>query len=81
MVKLSEIKYVRPNKDEVLTKLADFKRRFEAAESIEQFYTVHDEYKAYDEALSTNIRIAFIRFTQDTRNEFYAAEDFCERER
>lgn len=74
MVKISEIKYVRPDKDEVLAKLADFKRRFESAQTIDEFYAVHDEYKQYDEQMGTNIRIAFIRFTQDTRNEFYAAE-------
>ena len=74
MVKISQIQYVRPNKEEILAKLADFKRRFEGAKSIEEFYAVHDEYKAYDEALGTNIRIAFIRFTQDTRNEYYAGE-------
>ena len=74
MVKISEIKYTRPNKDEVLGKLADFKRRFENAKTVEEFYAIHDEYKAYDEQMGTNIRIAFIRFTQDTRDEFYAAE-------
>lgn len=74
MVKISQIKYVRPNKDEVLGKLADFKNRFDNAKSIEEFYAVHDEYKSYDETLGTNVRIAFIRFTQDTRDEFYAAE-------
>ena len=74
MVKISQIKYVRPNKDEVLSKLADFKNRFDNAKSIEEFYAVHDEYKSYDETLGTNVRIAFIRFTQDTRDEFYAAE-------
>lgn len=31
MVKISQIKYVRPNKDEVLAKLADFKKRFMSA--------------------------------------------------
>ncbi|MCM1194839.1 MAG: M3 family oligoendopeptidase [Corallococcus sp.] len=74
MVKISQIEYVRPNKDEVLAKLADFKKRFNEAKTVEEFYSVHDEYKAYDEQLGTNIRIAFIRFTQDTRNEFYAEE-------
>ncbi|MDE7454259.1 MAG: M3 family oligoendopeptidase [Clostridia bacterium] len=74
MVKISQIKYVRPNKDEVLAKLADFKNRFMVAKSVEEFYAIHDDYKAYDEQMGTNIRIAFIRFTQDTRNEFYAEE-------
>lgn len=74
MVKISEIKYVRPNKDEVLAKLSNFKNRFDNAQTVEEFYLVHDEYKDYSEKLGTNIRIAFIRFTQDTRNEFYAEE-------
>ena len=74
MVKISQIKYVRPDKDEVLARLADFKARFTSAKNIDEFYAVHDEYKAYDEQLGTNVRIAFIRFTQDTRDEFYTAE-------
>ncbi|MCM1289165.1 MAG: M3 family oligoendopeptidase [Corallococcus sp.] len=74
MVKISEIKYVRPDKDEVLAKFADFKSRFCKAGTVEEFYAVHDEYKEFNETLGTNIRIAFIRFTQDTRDEFYAAE-------
>ena len=79
MVKISQIEYQRPNKDEVLSTLKSFKQRFENAETVEEFYQVHEEYKAYDEKLGTNIRIAFIRFTQDTRNEFYAAEqDFLD---
>ena len=74
MTKISEIKYVRPNLDEMLTKLQNFKTRFENAKSVEEFYAVHEEYKQFDEEAGTNIRIAFIRFTQDTRNEFYAQE-------
>ena len=62
MVKISQIKYVRPNKDEVLAKLADFKKRFMSAETVDEFYAVHDEYKDYDEKLGTNVRIAFIRY-------------------
>lgn len=74
MVKISQIKYVRPNKDEVLAKLHEFKQRFDNAATVEEFYKVHDEYKDYNEKVSTNMRIAFIRFTQDTRDEFYTAE-------
>lgn len=73
-MKISEIKYVRPDKEQVLAHLADIRKRMENAQTIEDFYSVHDEYKAYSEDLGTNMRIAFIRFTQDTRNEFYAAE-------
>ena len=72
-MKISEIKYVRPDKEQVLAHLADIRQRMENAQTLEDFYAVHDEYKAYSEDLGTNMRIAFIRFTQDTRNEFYAA--------
>ncbi len=73
-MKISEIKYVRPDKEQVLAHLADIWQRMENAQTLEDFYAVHDEYKAYSEDLGTNMRIAFIRFTQDTRDEFYAAE-------
>lgn len=73
-MKISEIKYVRPDKEQVLAHLADIRQRMENAQTLEDFYAVHDEYKAYSEDLGTNMRIAFIRFTQDTRNEFYATE-------
>ncbi len=73
-MKISEIKYVRPDKEQVLAHLADIRQRMENAQTLEDFYAVHDEYKAYSEDLGTNMRIAFIRFTQDTRDEFYAAE-------
>lgn len=73
-MKISEIKYVRPDKEQVLAHLADIRQRMENAQTLEDFYAVHDEYKGYSEDLGTNMRIAFIRFTQDTRDEFYAAE-------
>lgn len=73
-MKISEIKYVRPDKEQVLAHLADIRQRMENAQTLEDFYAVHDEYKTYSEDLGTNMRIAFIRFTQDTRDEFYAAE-------
>ncbi len=74
MIKISQIEYARPNKDEVLAKLQEFKQRFENANSAEEFFAIHEEYKQYSECLGTNMRIAFIRFSQDTRNEFYATE-------
>lgn len=73
-MKISQIQYVRPNKQEVLATLENFKTRFNNAQTLEEFYQIHEEYKAYSEDLSTNIRIAFIRFTQDTRDEFYSQE-------
>lgn len=74
MVKISQIKYTRPDKQQLLDKAKEFKQRLDNAQSVEEFMQVHQEYKDYFEKIGTNIRIAFIRFTQDTTNEFYAAE-------
>ena len=73
-MKVSQIVYTRPDKQAVLDKLNELRQRFDNAKSVEEFLTIHEEYKAYSIALDTNMRIAFIRFTQDTRDEFYAAE-------
>lgn len=73
-MKLSQIVYVRPDKQQVLADLAEFKSRFESAQSADEFFAVHEQYKQYSIDLDTNMRIAFIRFTQDTRDEFYSAE-------
>ena len=43
MVKLSQIQYVRPQKEQVLQQLANFKTRFENAQSAEEFLQINDE--------------------------------------
>lgn len=73
-MKVSQIVYTRPDKQAVLDKLNELRQLFDNAKSVEEFLAIHEEYKAYSIALDTNMRIAFIRFTQDTRDEFYAAE-------
>lgn len=73
-MKVSQIVYTRPDKQAVLDKLNELRQRFDNAKSVEEFLAIHEEYKAYSIALDTKMRIAFIRFTQDTRDEFYAAE-------
>ena len=74
MVKVSQIKYVRPQKEQVLQDLQAFKARFEGAASVEEFLQVHQDYKVFSHDLTTNMQIAFIRFTLDTRDKFYSDE-------
>lgn len=74
MVKISEIVYTRPNKNFILGEFARFKNRFESAHDAQEFYTIHEQFRDFFEKINSNIQLAFIRFTQDTRNEFYAAE-------
>jgi M3 family oligoendopeptidase len=73
-MKVSQIPYTRPNKEEVLAALDAFKARFDGAANVSEFLAVHADYKAYSAELSTTIQMAFIRFSQDTRNESYVAE-------
>ncbi len=74
MVKISEIAYTRPDKDQIISKLDSFRQRFDNAKNVEEFYSVHEEFKEFFQQTNSNIELAFIRFTQDTRDEFYAAE-------
>ncbi len=74
MVKISEIVYTRPDKNFILGEFARFKNRFESAHDAQEFYTIHEQFRDFFEKINSNIQLAFIRFTQDTRNEFYAAE-------
>jgi len=75
MTKFSQIKYVRPQKEDVLKSLDEFKARFDAAQTLDEFLQVHADYKVFSEHISTAMQVAFIRFTLDTRDEFYAAEN------
>lgn len=74
MVKVSQLKYERPDKEEVIKSLKKFKHDFDSASSVEEFLKVHQRYKQFCLDLYTNISLAEIRFTQDTRDEFFAKE-------
>ncbi|MCM1043540.1 MAG: M3 family oligoendopeptidase [Corallococcus sp.] len=74
MVKVSQIEYKRIAKEEILAKLDEFGKRFDSAKSCDEFLKVHADYKEYSEHISTVMQVAFIRFTLDTRDEFYANE-------
>ncbi len=79
MVKVSQIEYKRPDVDKLLSTLKDIKNRMQNAQSVEEFYSAHDDFRAYSEQTGTMFSLASIRFTQDTRDEFYSAEqDFLD---
>jgi len=73
-MKFSEMPYVRPDKDEILRKLAALTEQLRAADSFEaaeQVYLASDAYSGTIETLST---LAAIRHSIDTRDEFYSGE-------
>lgn len=74
MVKVSELVYKRPQKDEVIASFKKFKHDLDSASTLEEFMSVHEQYKEFAIDLFTNLSLAEIRFTQDTRDEFYTEE-------
>ncbi|MEG1706985.1 MAG: M3 family oligoendopeptidase, partial [Clostridia bacterium] len=74
MIKVSEIKYTRPNKDELLASIEQYKERLINANSAKEFSAIFDQFNEEMEDINTNMEIANIRFTQDTRDEFYQNE-------
>lgn len=74
MVKVSQLVYTRPQKEEVISSLKKFKHDLDSASTLEEFMSVHEQYKEFAIDLFTNISLAEIRYTQDTRNEFYTEE-------
>ena len=73
-MKFSEMHYVRPDKDEILQKLASFTERLSAAQDAAAAEIVYLEADAYSGEIMTLATLAEIRHSIDTRDEFYEAE-------
>ena len=73
-MKFSEIPYARPDKDEILKKIADLTARLKAADSVETADAVFLEADEYNGDVSTQGSLAYIRHSIDTRDSFYADE-------
>jgi len=72
--KISEMPYVRPNKDEIISKLNEFTKRLNEAKSAKETLEVLKEYSDFSAVLTTTATISNIRFTQNTKDEFYEKE-------
>lgn len=70
-----EFKYERPNLEELTGKVEDLLHRFEAAKSLEEAEGCLREYNDLSGHLSTQLELASIRFSIDTRDEFYKKEN------
>ena len=74
-MKLSEIEYKRPDKDEVIKELISITEKFAAAPNAEEQLELYNRYTSVQENLGTMASLAYIRFTLDTEDEFYVAEN------
>lgn len=73
-MKVSQMPYKRVDKAEVLAKFADLTQRFENAKTLKEAMKVIQEHDELKIDVSTQLALSYIRFTQDTRDKFYAAE-------
>ena len=73
-MKFSEMPYTRPDKDEVLSKVADATACLAAAQSFEEAEAVYLEADKYSGELMTQATLASIRHSIDTRDKFYSDE-------
>lgn len=66
--------YTRPDKDKIVARIDDFIRRFNNAGSVEEQFAIDREISETVSEFNTNFSLANIRFTQNTKDEFYAKE-------
>jgi len=73
-MKFTEMPYSRPDKDEVLKKVADATKALREADSFEAAEAVYLEGDRYSGEIMTLATLVEIRHSIDTRDEFYEAE-------
>lgn len=69
-----EFKYQRPDKDEVLTRLQELLHQFEQAEDYAAFFNTFQQFIELEKHFQTQMQLANIRHSIDTRDEFYTQE-------
>jgi len=73
-MKISEIKYERPDIDKIKSELKVLFDKFDNAESVEEQLDVYDKFIAISETIHTQESLCYVRFTCDTRDDFYSKE-------
>ncbi len=74
-MKFSELPYIRPDLDQLRAQCDALCARFENAASAEEQIAAYQDFEELSKDVMTNLTIASIRHTVDTRDEFYNAEN------
>lgn len=74
-MKFNEFPYVRPNCEEILQKLEVLTKQFEESKAFEQQLSVYKEVEKIQKDYGTMAAISNVRFTINTKDEFYKGED------
>ena len=73
-MKVSQIEYKRPEKDQAIAKIKQVKELLSNAKNAEEFLAVHKDFKKEYSNFETMASLAYIRFSLNTQDEFYAKE-------
>ena len=73
--KFSELKYERPDSEQVIKDLRETAEKIRAAQSVEEVLSHIMEHEQRDQQLSTLLSLVNIRHTLDTRDAFYEKEN------
>ncbi len=74
IIKIQDMKYQRQDVEALAKKVSEFCGLVKNAESVEAILKIRKEYLAMIEDFGTATNIAYIRFSQNTKDEFYLAE-------
>lgn len=69
-----EFEYKRPEQDEILASLQTFQEQIEQAKDYSEFLTTFKALVEFEKGIQTQMQLASIRHTIDTRDEFYTSE-------
>ena len=74
-MKVSELPYERVTIEEVKEKLPQLVERIRSAKSVEEVLAAREDYRAFQKRFYTNASLASMRYTINTVDEFYVAEN------
>ena len=74
-MKVSELPYERVTIEEVKEKLPRLVERIRSAKSVEEILAAREDYRAFQKRFYTNASLASMRYTINTVDEFYVAEN------
>ena len=75
MIKVKDMPYNRVNKDETIAAFKELVAKFRSAKSGDEQLKIFEEIEAFNAEVQTMLSLAHVRFTQDTREEFYEKEN------
>ena len=74
-MKFSEFPYQRPDYEQLMSRISELTRQFQSAQTAGEQLAILKQLEQLRIELRTSVQIATIRYTVDTRDAFYSAEE------